>query len=274
MFNYILSDSNITVLADAKVRVFAKQDAVFDRVVEAVKANDEATLLDLINRPVAITRYAARGNIEFRDHRVFYKGAPLHEAIAGRVVDLFDQGFPIDHLLVFLDNLMQNPSNSAIQELYEFLAACNLPITPDGCFLAYKLVQDNYKDVHSGTYDNSVGQVVRMERRLVDDRRENTCSHGLHVCSLGYLGSFYGDRLMLVKVNPRDVVSIPSDYGNTKMRVCEYHVIQELDKNTIQEFNDSLQAVYVEPEPAFDDGDEDDEPVYDDESDYDYGIND
>jgi len=30
---------------------------------------------------------------------------------------------------------------------------------------------------------------------------------------------------VLVKVNPKDVVSVPVDYNNTKMRVCRYEVI-------------------------------------------------
>ena len=262
MFNYILSDTSVTLLINSKVRVYAKADKAFSTIVKAIKANDEPTLIDIVNRPIAITKYATQGDVRFDNGTIYYKNQPLHEAITARIVNMFDDGFPIDHMLTFLSNLIQNPSNSAIQELYEFLAVCNLPITPDGHFLAYKLVKDDYKDVHSGTYDNSIGRVVSMERRMVDDRRENTCSHGLHVCSLGYLGSFHGDRLMLVKVNPRDVVSIPADYGNTKMRVCQYEVVKELNKGTIKEFNDSLEAVYVEPAPVFEDEDEDDDYNY------------
>jgi hypothetical protein len=170
-----------------------------------------------------------------------------------------DDGFPIYHLLKFLGNLMENPSNSAVEELYDFLEVCNLPITEDGHFVAYKRIQANYTDVHSGKYDNSVGNTVSMERCLVDDRRENTCSHGLHVCSLNYLAHFGGERLVLCKVNPKDVVSIPSDYGNTKMRVCQYEVIQELELSTITEFDASLKSVYPTSVDEDEDEDEDEE---------------
>jgi uncharacterized protein YerC len=37
-----------------------------------------------------------------------------------------------------------------------------------------------------------------------------------------------GNHLMVVKVNPRDVVSIPSDYNNAKGRACEYLIYDEI----------------------------------------------
>ena len=123
---------------------------------------------------------------------------------------------------------MANPSYRAVNELYGFLEKNNLPITPDGHFLAYKRVRDDYKDVYSGTMDNSIGKIVEMERNLVNDDKNQTCSSGLHFCSEGYLNHFGGDRTVIVKINPRDVVSIPTDYDNSKGRACRYEVIGEV----------------------------------------------
>jgi hypothetical protein len=118
-----------------------------------------------------------------------------------------------------------------------------LPITPDGHFLAYKKVKVDYKDCYSGTMDNSVGQVVEMERNRVDDDKDRTCSTGLHFCSREYLNHFGGERVVIVKINPRDVVSIPADYNNTKGRACRYEVIDEIDKEKADEaFAKSVQA--------------------------------
>ena len=36
---------------------------------------------------------------------------------------------------------------------------------------------------------------------------------------------------MILKINPADVVSIPSDYNNSKGRACRYEVIGEIDSN-------------------------------------------
>jgi hypothetical protein len=154
---------------------------------------------------------------------------------------MLQEDFPIDPLANFMDNLMTNPSKRAVTELYGFLEVNNLPITPDGCFLAYKKVNAEYKDCHSNTIDNSVGQVVEMERNAVDDNFNNTCSSGLHFCSREYLDHFYGDHIMIVKINPRDVVSFPRDYNNSKGRCCRYEVIGELGINPEDAFDAPVQ---------------------------------
>jgi len=116
-----------------------------------------------------------------------------------------------------------------------------MPITPDGHFLAYKKVRANYKDVHSGTMDNSVGQIVEMERHEVDDNKDVTCSTGLHFCGMSYLSCFGGDRTVIVKINPADVVAIPSDYNDAKGRACRYEVIGELNVNPQDAFTAPVQ---------------------------------
>jgi hypothetical protein len=126
---------------------------------------------------------------------------------------------------------MENPSYRAVQELYKFLEVGQMPLTEDGHFLAYKKVRENFKDIHSGTFDNSVGKICEMPRNKVDEDSSRTCSSGLHVCSYSYLNSFGNgttDKVVVVKINPRDVVSIPADYNNTKMRLCRYEVIQDV----------------------------------------------
>jgi hypothetical protein len=151
------------------------------------------------------------------------------------MITMLQEGFPIEPMVNFMENLYQNPSKRSVDELYNFLEKSQLPITPDGHFLAYKKVRANYMDCHTGTMDNSVGKIVEMERNEVDDNKDRTCSAGLHFCSLGYLGHFGGERIMIVKINPRDVVSIPSDYNDTKGRACRYEVIGELNADEAPE---------------------------------------
>jgi len=77
-----------------------------------------------------------------------------------------------------------------------------------------------------------------MPRNLVDSDDRNTCSTGLHACSYEYLNYYIhdeNDRIVLVEINPRDVVSIPIDYNNTKLRCCRYKVVMEVTKNVKQE---------------------------------------
>jgi hypothetical protein len=167
------------------------------------------------------------------------------------MIQMLQEGFPIEPMVHFMENLYQNPSKRAVTELYGFLEKGNLPITPDGHFLAYKKVRDDYTDVHSGKFDNSVGQVVEMERHDVDDNKDNTCSTGLHFCSMSYLSCFGGERTVIVKINPADVVSIPSDYNDAKGRACRYEVIGELSVDPSKAFTKSVQSTAIGSKPVY-----------------------
>ena len=86
-------------------------------------------------------------------------------------------------------------------------------------------------DVRSNTINNSVGSIVEMPREKVNSNKNETCSTGLHVCSMSYLKEFTGKRVVICKIHPKDVVSVPVDYSQAKMRVCRYEVIDEIKDN-------------------------------------------
>jgi hypothetical protein len=158
---------------------------------------------------------------------------------------------------------MDNPSKRSVDQLYGFLEKNSLPITEDGHFLAYKRVRKDYKDIHSGTFDNSIGQVVEMDRNAVDDNPESHCSVGLHFCSESYLGHFgsYDDPVMILKINPADVVSIPTDYDGAKGRCMRYKVVGQVNGNPCDEFSSIVNGDYNDfDDDEFSEIDEDDAP--------------
>jgi hypothetical protein len=116
--------------------------------------------------------------------------------------------------------------------LFEFLEKNKHPITEDGKFIAYKKVANansdgKYLDIYSHTFDNSPGQVISMDRNQVDEDPSQTCSSGLHVANWDYAANHYGsatDTMMEVEVDPADVVAVPTDYNQAKMRTCRYTV--------------------------------------------------
>lgn len=123
---------------------------------------------------------------------------------------------------------MQNPSAASRAELYDFLEFTKLPITSRGTFLAYRSISANWKDCHSGTMDNKLGRIVKMDRKQVDSDRNQTCSRGLHIAGQTYNARWNpsaGTILTIVEVDPKDVVSIPSDYNNQKGRCCKFKVL-------------------------------------------------
>jgi hypothetical protein len=233
-YPFLIQGSNIVVVIGNKSHTVSKTHVTYQKVLDAIKAGDWDTVKDIIEPKKVVLNYG-NGNVSIQGETLFWKGKELHSAMSVRMIQMLQEGFPIEPMVNFMDNLYQNPSKRSVDELYGFLEKSQLPITPDGCFLAYKKVRDNYMDCHTGTMDNSVGKIVEMQRNEVDDNKDRTCSSGLHFCSLGYLSHFGGERIMIVKINPRDVVSIPSDYNDTKGRACRYEVIGELNKEEAPE---------------------------------------
>lgn len=227
-YPYLIQGNNIVVVIGNKSHTISKTHITYNKVLDAIKANDWDSLPDIIEPKKVVLNYGA-GNVSIQGETLYWKGKELNTGLSVRMIQMLQEGFPIEPMVNFMENLYKNPSHRAVTELYGFLEKNNLPITPDGHFLAYKKVRDNFLDVHSGTMDNSVGQIVEMERHEVNDNKDETCSTGLHFCGMSYLNSFGGARTVIVKINPADVVSIPSDYNEAKGRACRYEVIGELN---------------------------------------------
>lgn len=232
MLPHIYQGNSLTIVIEGKQHTINRDTHPnFAKIIDAIRANDWDSVPNLVDMTRVIADYASvNGDIEVKDGDVFYQGRPFANAITDRLLTMLEEDFPVEPLCNFLSNLKDNPSKRAVDELYLFLENNSLPLTPDGHFLAYKKVRDDYKDIHSGTFDNSVGQICEMPRNEVNEDRDQTCSDGLHFCSLEYLpnfGSSTGNHVMIVKINPADVVSIPSDYNNAKGRTCRYEVIGE-----------------------------------------------
>lgn len=229
-YPFLIQGSNIVVVIGNTSHTISKTHLTYTKVLEAIKAGDWDTVKDIIEPKKMVINYGA-GNVSVQGETLYWKGEVFHSSLATRMIQMLQDGFPIEPMTLFMENLMLNPSHRSVTELYGFLEKNNLPITPDGHFLAYKKVRSDFLDVHSGTMDNSVGKVVEMERYKVDDNKDQTCSTGLHFCGMSYLAHFGGERTVIVKINPRDVVSIPTDYDFSKGRACRYEVVGELNVN-------------------------------------------
>ena len=247
-YPFVIQGNNVTVVIGNQPHTISKTHITYQKVVDAIKANDWETVKDVIEPKKVVLNYG-QGNVSIQGDKLFWKGTEFHGALATRMIQMLQDGFTIEPMVLFMENLMQNPSKRAVDELYGFLEKNNLPLTPNGHFLAYKKVRGDFKDCRTGTMDNSPGKVVEMERNQVDDNKDNTCSSGLHFCSQEYLKSFGGERTVIVQINPADVVSIPSDYNGAKGRACRYVVIGELGVNPEDAFTAPVQERANEIEP-------------------------
>jgi hypothetical protein len=242
----IKTNGSVTLYLKNECLTVATDHPNYNKIIEAIKAGEFDKIDTLVNVSKAVTQYA-KGQITVQNGEVFYGTFALHNTLTNRMLAMMNEGFKFDHMVKFLENLMQNPSNRAVNETYTFLENYGLPITDDGCFLAYKAVRNDYKDIYSGKLDNRVGCAPSMPRNMVDEVYERDCSTGLHVGALDYVvqyGHFVkdseiiegGNRLLVVKVNPKDVVSVPKYDNHPKMRVSQYLVVSEI-KDIVKELD-------------------------------------
>jgi hypothetical protein len=115
--------------------------------------------------------------------------------------------------------------------LLNFLKHNFLPITREGHFLAYKSVTSDYKDHHTGTFDNHPGTVNVMGRTSVMFDPDVACAKGWHVGTYEFARTFggAGSHIMVCDVDPFDVVSVPNDANKQKLRTARYRVVAEHD---------------------------------------------
>lgn len=157
----------------------------------------------------------------------------LPNAIAKKFSELEQEGEDFLPLLRFWRKLKQNPSENSKAQLYSFMIANKMSITELGDIVVEKGVArkhggapDELVDHHTGDVDHSVGMVVQMPREQVNDDPNQTCSSGLHCAPPEYVRGWYSDGVIVECIlDPKDVVSVPHDYNQQKIRVCKYRVV-------------------------------------------------
>jgi hypothetical protein len=301
MYPYLLQGDKLTVLVNNRQHTLTRSSHPnFDKIVDAIRNEQWDKVPDLVDMSRAVANYA-QGLLEVRGGDVYWDGVPMHNALTDRLLRLLEESLPVTPLVNALHKLKCNPSKRAVDELYGFLEKNTLPLTPDGCIVAYKKIRNNWMDCHSGkvlnkpaslmtqeeiesfpytvdgvtadvyyTDDGEPRTVISMPRNMVDDDKDRTCSTGLHFCSLEYLPQFGtgdADRVVLVKVNPADVVSIPTDHNEAKARTCRYEVLEEyvVEEGKDRDRTDAFKSVVYGD--AVDDGELEDD--FDDEEDSD-----
>lgn len=234
----IANDGNVTAVVSGQTYNFGKAHPNYNKLINHLKNNNVEHFEACYDIVSHVNAYC-EGYVNCEHGTLSWDGIKMPEMFTGTILDMVKQGFPFEPMLNFLDNMSQNPSDHAIVELFDFMENKHMPITMDGCFLAYKAVRNDYKDIYSGTFNNNVGDICSVPRNQVDNNRDNGCGKGLHVGAIDYAKSYGGidsdsdndggNQLVICKVNPRDVVSVPSDHKFQKLRTCRYEVVAKFD---------------------------------------------
>lgn len=233
--------SNLALYLDGQLYAVNSEHPYWEEILDALRdgyANDIPELIDLAtaaaNRFEQITERVAVQN-----GTVFFDGDAIHNSLAEAIIRAMREGADFRSLVLFMENAYQNPRKHSRDNLFDWLNTHDFTITPDGMLVGYKGVSNDLRSISSGPgivngapvnghLDNSIGNVLEMARSSVQHDPSIGCSVGLHVGTWEYASSF-GPKTVKVLVNPRDVVSVPTDCGWAKMRVCRYKVVEILD---------------------------------------------
>jgi hypothetical protein len=262
--NYHITKNSVVLNFEGKTIAVARGDERFGKVIEAIKENRLADIPAIVD----IAKQFEADGLKLVDGQVVTPtGEALPTELNERILEFRREGLPFANLLKFWENLKRNPSYRSREQLFKFLEQNGHPLTEDGCFIAYRGVTSDFKDVYTKTFNNAPGAICEMPRDQVDDDPTRTCSAGLHVAAWDYASGF-GSTRVEVKVNPADVVAVPTDYNGQKMRVCRFEVVQECHQMRDNEALYGRENEYDEEEL------EDVDPFDDDETEIDQSVRD
>ena len=264
MLTHIKSnDNHWTVILNGQPHQFDHTHHNYAALVECVHTSDSTSFVELLNSGSQVEDWS-EGDFEFRDGFLYFEDEQVASDPTRRMIECLQQGFPHEPMMNYLTNLYDNVSERAVQESYTWSSHKGLPITEDGMMVGYKgvaiyrgdtikvkngeLKDGDHVDRYTGkTFRNNVGDVCSMKRRQVCDDHTQGCSSGLHVGTYEYACDWATSSgvVLLVKFNPKDIVSVPSDCNCQKMRVSEYEVIA-IAREQLEE------AVYEEDEEGYD----------------------
>lgn len=209
------------------------------------EALDEGELVELfdVTREVARRFETLSERVKVSGGKVYFDGEVVHNALANHIKRFLDEGLDFSPLVNFFERVAGNPNEHSREQLYEWLERHNFAIKADGRFVAYKGVTAGenvdgktvYRSIsrgraisdnvtHNGQIPQSIGSVVEMPRSEVQFDPAIGCSVGLHAGTWAYASSFSRGAVLEVSIDPRDVVSVPTDCDHQKVRVCRYTV--------------------------------------------------
>lgn len=261
----------LTVYVPGRAPLMATSEShpeVFDRLVQGARDDDDS-IVDLFDRAEAAARkfHALSERVAVRGGAIFLDGDEIDNALTQHVLRFLDEG--VDDwkpLVAFFEKVQDNPIEHSREQLFKFLKhnAKAVSITDDGDLVAYKgmrrftdedgevfyqptshghVIIDGMDFASSDDPEAKqyVGSVVEMPRSEVVHDPGQHCSAGLHCATFNYARGF-GSAIVEIRVNPRDVGSVPND-SSEKVRACRYRIVGEVDAP-------HLSPLVVDEEPA------------------------
>lgn len=242
----------VSFVLHGRFRSFLNDSDVGRRLIAELKkeVQDIELIAEMSDVALFVARRSSGRVIVDEKDQIRLDGKVVDYGLAGRILAVLNQGFDFDSLSRFIEKISENPDKTVAADLFRFLEKGNMPLTPEGNFLAFKKVDANYRSYRAGpkgTVHYPVGEFVSEPRDECDADRNRTCSRGLHVCSHEYLSFWYPNKghVLICEVDPRNVTAVPADHNDQKLRTCLLFVAGEIpEEDAATHFNKAVDARY------------------------------
>jgi hypothetical protein len=236
-------DANITVVGDdGELYTADEKHPLFEQIVEHAVAGDES-VTELFDAGKTVARQFEKlsERVAVEGDEILLDGDPVRGVIVDHILSALSEGADIQANVNFLEKVYTNNSDHTRESLFRWLEATGgFTIDTDGDIVGYKGLTPASGSIHNGpaivdgkavngSVPNLPGSVIEMQRSKVEHNPARACASGLHVGTWDYASGFGQGVVVKVKVNPRDVVSVPTDCSSQKMRVSRYEVLAYVD---------------------------------------------
>lgn len=239
----------LTVFVNGELQSATNEHPNWKAILQAVivdQTDDESAVERLfdVGKAVKDRFEKVSERVTVQNGHILLDGDVVDNSLTKQVVRFLDENVADwKPLVAFLERVVLNPQTHARDQLYTWLARHDFSITDDGRFVAYKGVQADgkYSSIMNGPgvvdgqpvqhVTNAPGSVVEIARSKVQHDPRVGCASGLHAGTWSYARGF-GAVVVKVLVDPRDVVSVPTDCDAQKIRTCRYTVVEEVSAPT------------------------------------------
>lgn len=250
-------NQSVTALIDGEIYVATNEHPNWQQIVQKLVVHD-VTAAELFNIAKMVQRrFEPLGSrVTVSDGKVFYDGDEINNSLTEMIMRFLNDGIDDWQPLVkFFEKVMLNPNDHSREQLYSWLVGRNITIDTDGDIIAYKgvkVIDEKYFSINAGKaivdgvevegyIPNAKGSVITMPRSEVEHNPSVGCHKGIHAGTWDYASGFAQGAVLTVKIDPRDVVSVPSDCSAQKMRTCRIRIIDITDSpitNAVASFED------------------------------------
>lgn len=241
----------ITVLWKGQLKIADLDHPFYDQILAGVTKGDPE-IIDLfdLSQKVSDIFEPLTEHISVKDGVLYMDSDPVHNSLASKVIEFLEAGVDDwEPLVEFFERVYSNPTEHSRVQLYDWLSNREYTITDYGMIIGYKGMYKSEDDegpyyrptnhghiiVNGQDFASSrdakqrLGDIIEMPRSEVKHNPSDPCSVGLHIGDFNFAKS-YGSALLKVLIDPRDVVSVPTEANSAKMRVCRYTLLEEISK--------------------------------------------